>query len=365
MNLRRVVFSKKIFWVGLGLLAVAVRAVAPAGVIEEYYSRGLFLFIRKIFGFTTNWLPFALVYILFFLLLFWLLKSAFSFYKNTGKWQKKILGAVASMFAFAGGAVFFFLVLWGYNYGRIPLEKQLKIEPKPLTANELEQELGFAAERAWHFRALLETGTDSVVSAKYLPADLERTMRSCLTKKLNGFGYPTPGRVRGRLLYPKGLLLRTGTAGVYVPFTGEGHVDPGLHYLQLPFVLAHEMSHGYGFGDEGTCNFLAYLACTGSGNDFLQYTGYLYYWKYVAADYRKYRPEKYKKIWAELPPEIKYDLRGIRREMDKYPDIFPAIRDAAYSSYLRAQGISEGLKNYNRIIMLVHAQREEGLKKGY
>jgi hypothetical protein len=152
--------------------------------------------------------------------------------------------------------------------------------------------------------------------------------------------------------------LRISTAGVYIPFTGEGNIDPGLHYLQLPFVMAHEMSHAYGFGDEGTCNFLAYLACTQSEDLFLKYVGHLYYWRYVASDYREFQPEAYKDFFETLPVGVKSDLAAIRQEMDKYPDIFPAVRDAAYTAYLQAQGIQEGLKNYDRVIMMVHAWKK-------
>jgi hypothetical protein len=207
-------------------------------------------------------------------------------------------------------------------------------------------------------RAKLPGAGVSLLPATLLPDDLENTMRSGLKKQLNQYGYPTPGIVRARQLWPKGLLLRISTAGVYIPFTGEGNVDAGLHFLQLPFVLAHEMSHAYGFGDEGTCNFLAYLTCTESSDPFLKYVGYLYYWRYVASEYQSIQPKKYKEFRSTLPPGLIADLTAIQEEMEKYPDIFPGIRDATYNAYLQAQGIHEGMKNYDRVIMLVHAWRK-------
>ncbi|MCB0582976.1 MAG: DUF3810 family protein, partial [Phaeodactylibacter sp.] len=72
--------------------------------------------------------------------------------------------------------------------------------------------------------------------------------------------------------------------GLYFPFTGEGHIDAGLHPLQKPYVMAHELAHGYGFGDEGTCNFLGYLACIGSDDPVIAYIGHLNYWRTLAAD---------------------------------------------------------------------------------
>ncbi len=358
-NWKKLLFHRKTAWVALGVAAVVLRNALSAESIERYYSRGLFPLIRRGFDALTGLLPFALVYLAVPLLLAALVWQIFRWAKSKNSIGIKLLNALTSLLAFAGGLVFFFLALWGFNYGRTPLEKQIGIEPNPLTVSELRTELESATADVLLHRASLHVSVDSAISA---PAhgDLESEMRRELTSTLQAFGFPTPGKMRGRVLFPKGILLRISTAGVYVPFTGEGHIDGGLHYLQLPFVLAHEMSHGYGFGDEGTCNFLAYLACIRSDNPYLQYVGHLYYWRYVAAEYRGFEPEVYAEFRKTLPSGLIADLKAIQVEMEKYPDILPAVRDAAYSTYLKAQGIEEGLKNYDRVIMLVKAWRERG-----
>ena len=105
---------------------------------------------------------------------------------------------------------------------------------------------------------------------------------------------------------------------------------------------------------------MAYLACTQSENPFLQYVGQLSYWRYLASNYRRYKKEDYSDFYKKNVPEgVKNDLHAIYAEMDKYPEIFPQIRDAAYNTYLKAQGISEGMKNYSRILMLVKAWKEK------
>ncbi len=363
MHWKKILFNKKSVWILLGLLTIIFSSVLPAGFVEQFYSRGLFLGIRWMFTGLNSWLPFASVYLLFFILLGWLGFIFVNSLRTRQPWPKKILTGFHSLLAFAGAVIFFFQMLWGFNYGREPLEKTLGISPNPLTAEELRSELWAATKEVAQFRFKLPGDIpgsgDSVVSAALVPPDLENTMRNELTKFLNDWGYPTPGKVRGRLLWPKGLLLRISTAGVYIPFTGEGNIDPGLHYLQLPFVMVHEMSHAYGFGDEGTCNFLAYLACTQSDDPFLQYVGHLYYWRYVAADFKAFYPEEFQELFETLPTGMKADLAAIRREMEKYPDILPSVRDAAYTAYLQAQGIHEGLKYYDRVIMLVYAMRKK------
>lgn len=361
MNWRKIIFHQKSLWIALGLLSIVLSTCLPSDFIEQYYSRGVFLWIRKIMSGLTSWLPFAFVYLLFFAVLFLLIRWLYTFFKSPKPWSKKLFGLTTSLVALAGGAIFFFQLLWGFNYGRIPLEKQLALEVKPLTADDLRAELDWAINGMLTYRQRVADTLGSAIPTDEMPLNIEDTMRDRIVNTLSSLGYPTSSKVRGRLLSPQGILLRISTAGVYIPYTGEGHIDAGLHHLQLPFVLAHEMSHAYGIGGEGDCNFLAFLACINADDPYLKYVGYLYYFRYVAPDYRAYRPEEYKIIWSELPEGIKNDLRAIREQMAKFPDILPAVRDAAYNTYLKAQGIEDGIKNYDRVTMLAAAWRRKNV----
>ena len=345
--------DSRTIWIALGLLAIVVRSLASPAAIEQYYSRGLFVVIRHIFDVFTGIFPIALVYLLFVGLLVWIVRTIQRIRKDARPLKTKLGSALFSTLAFIFGVIFLFLVLWGFNYGRISVEEQMGFETTPLSLEELKMELDSTTKVLEILRKNVPQSSDSAFTASYLPIDLEPTMREVLTTTLKKYGFPTPGKVRGRKLLPRGILLRISTAGIYIPFTGEGHIDGGLHPIQLPFVMAHEMAHGYGFGDEGTCNFLAFLACIESDDALLRYIGYFSYWRYVASNYRRYEPAAYKDFYdKKVPLGVKNDLKAIYAEMDKYPDIFPAVRDAVYDNYLRAQGINEGIQNYSRILML-------------
>ena len=348
----------------LGLTSLAVRSLATEETIENWYSRGVFIGIRQVFDVVTGLLPFALVYLLFLILVFAGVRAAYQFFKARQTWLKKTGIFFLNFVAFTLGILFLFLTLWGFNYGRVPLEDKMGIETSPLTLEDLKMELDSTTKVIRTLREKISPGSDSVLNRTQMPQNLEKTMRTALVNLLNREEYPTPGNVRARILVPKGILLRISTAGVYIPFTGEGHVDAGLHPIQVPFVMAHEMAHGYGFGDEGTCNFLAFLACIQSGDPVLEYIGYFSYWRYVASNYRRYEREKYAAFYQEKVPEgVKNDLRAIYKEMDKYPDVFPAVRDAVYHNYLKAQGIKEGIQNYSRILMLEKGRKAKIGKK--
>lgn len=347
------------YWMGAASITIILRILLPASLIEQYYSRGLFLYIRSLFDYTTGLLPFPTLYILLPVLLIFLIKKLKNRRASGQKPLRRLMLFLKGLLEFLSLTVFLFLLLWGFNYGRVSIEEQLGFEPEPLDYFQLTEELEKATEELISARSLIPGITDSALQVGFKAVEYEDEIRRELKNCLNRFGYPTPGKVRGRLLYPKGSLLRISTAGVYFPWVGEGHIDPGLHPIQIPFVMAHEMSHGYGFGDEGTCNFTAYLALANSENPIFAYSARLGYWNYLARAVYGYDPEAYREFYLCLPVGVRADRRAIIKNAKKYPDIFPAARDAFYNQYLKTQGIKEGIKNYSRVVMLGAAWRKK------
>lgn len=356
-------FSKnknKLVWIALGLLAILVRVLLSFSpeLTERIYSRGLFVGIRYFLDYTLGWFPIPFVQVLLIGLFIYLVYKIRNLVRTHKSFLDTLKRVSLGIVSFCFGVIFFFLVLWGYNYGRLPVENTMKLSPTPLTYEELKVELGINTKEVEEARLVIPNITDSAIQQSFLPIDLENEVREEVEKLLEKLDYPIPGTVRGRQLKPKGILLRFSTAGVYFPWTGESNIDAGLHPIQIPFTMAHEFAHGYGFTDEGTCNFLAYLACIQSDNPVFQYSGHLSYWRYLASSYRQNDRDGYKEYFKTLPKGMVADLYSIDANSDKYPDILPRWRNVVYDTYLKTQGIPEGLINYNRIVMLVKSWRE-------
>lgn len=343
--------DRRWIWIGLGVFMIILRVILSffPQLVETVYSRGIFQIIRYVTDYTISFSPIPLLYVFLIFLSGWLIYKYSTTKRNSLSFKASLLNFLFSAMAITGGFIFFFIFLWGFNYVRIPLENQLAIQPKPLSSEELKLEFHEASA------ALFD------IYSRYEPQknkndldlnNLEWQMREEVTKTLQKFGYPTPGRVRARLLKPKGLLLRISTAGVYLPWVGECHIDAGLHPLQIPNVMAHELAHGYGITDEGSCNFVALKTCLNSTNLLFNYSASLSYWKTVASSFRMIFPEEYQQFKTTMPQGILDDIKAINDNLDKYPDIFPEGRDFFYNNYLKSQGISEGLQNYSRVILL-------------
>ncbi|MEM0992436.1 MAG: DUF3810 domain-containing protein [Bacteroidota bacterium] len=345
----------KWIWLALGTGAILLRWLLKNSpqVVETVYSRGIFTFVRKVLD-IIGFLPIPLLYLLLLFLLFLLGKGVYQLIKGNERWGRKLGDALLSLGATIGMMSFFFLFLWGYNYARVPIEEQVKLDVTPLSKEALCENLKAEAAVISELRATI--GTDSIdIQSAQLPEDLETEIKRNLKAVLKDLGYPHKFNPKVQQLRPKGVLLRFQTLGVYFPWTGECNLDAGLHPLEVPHVMAHELAHGYGFGDEGTCNFLAYLACTRSDNLIIKYAGHFEYYSTLAVNYRRYDRDAYLKQLRKLPAAVKADWNAIIVTHDKYPDILPKLRRATYDTYLKVQGIEEGIKNYNRVLMLVDA----------
>jgi hypothetical protein len=158
--------------------------------------------------------------------------------------------------------------------------------------------------------------------------------------------------------------MRFGSSGFYFPFTGEAYFSGLLTPVEIPFILAHEMAHGYGFSREDTANFLAYLTCISSDDAFIKYSGCLVYFNHIARELYRVSPGEYKELKNKLPPGIIADLLTKHRNWEKYRGWIMNWGKRVYDTYLKTQGIKSGIKSYNRLVVLAVAWRKiKSLKK--
>ena len=359
------VFRRRAYWILAGAAAVALHLLLgrDSAFVETFYSRGVFVGLRWIWDYTLGLSPLPLLFV------FWLAAAAYLTIKvlryhsrprprPRPSWPRRTGRAALALAAFAGALVFFFYVLWGFNYDRVRLEKRLGLETPGLGAAELVAEAAWAAGAAAESRAAIPDASASVLGARMLPARLESDLRRALSKVLTDLGYPAPGRVRVRVFRPGGWMMRFSSSGIYIPFFGEGYAAGGILPSEKPFTMAHEMAHGFGLTDEGDANFLAFLACDASGDPFIRYSGYLSYWGYVSAELARAAPAEFRAVWTTLPPGMKADIQAERDNWNRYLGALTKISNRVYERYLRSQGVWEGMLSYSRFVNLVAAWKK-------
>jgi hypothetical protein len=223
------------------------------------------------------------------------------------------------------------------------------------------------AEAEWAARMLAETrgsipgATPAALGPGVLRPDLEAEVRDCLSKVLMKAGYPVPGRARVRPLRPGGLIMRFSATGFYLPYFGEGYIAGNLVPTEKPFVTAHEMVHACGIADEGGANFLGFLACQSSDDPAVRYSGFLSYWDYVFGELARSSRDDARELAKRLPEGVKADIRAAIENRERYRGPLSTAARTIYESYLKTQGVREGIKSYDRFVSFVAAWKRQGL----
>lgn len=347
---------------GLSTLLLNTWAHEKPTFIEYWYSRGLYQNIRCALNGTFGQLPFPAFYLFWIAVLFCLI---FLYRRRTstpGFWPK-FKYWLARLGGLTGLLVGLFFWLWGFNFARIPLDKQIGLIVQPVDSAVLWQELRKETLALDSLRAtLIGNDTAALNDKKYWPIRAEDTIRVAVEEWLVSEGFPVGCGVRGRFIHPEGTLFLFGAAGIYWPFVGEGNIEAGLHPLRKLPSMAHEMSHGYGFCDEGVCNFIAYAACSGHTNTYIAYCSRLDYWSTLSRACWRSDPKRYISDFAPgIPPGIRADEAAIRLQHRRFKELAPELRYEVYDAYLKGQGIASGMLNYDEVLMLVIAWRKNRL----
>jgi len=351
-------------WTLLGLISLLVRhfAIKYPEKTEAIYSRSFFPGIRNVIDLSLSLLPFATVYVFIASLIFFI---GFYFYRlnQTQGWKYKIGYSIRSLFNYLGAIVFFFLILWGYNYQRIPIFQQVGLKPIPLNEEQLIKETELTRNILSQLRYNIEE--DTIAIEKTIEYhDLERLVRANMRENLYLLGLNFTGNPRTKQFYPAGFMRKMGILGIYFPFTGESYIDPTLHHLEKPFTIAHEMAHSYGVTDEGEANFIAWVICSNSDDPLLQYSGQLRLLKYQMNDMYRMSKDLFKDFYKTLPPGIRNDLISIQKENEKIKPLNLEISRKSNDLFLKTQGVKAGINSYQQLPMLAFAWRNS-LKEGF
>ena len=340
-------------WIICSVVCILLRISLPAPFIEKYYSLSLFRIIRNTFDYTFGKLPFPSYYLFLLFLIIIVTKWILHFFREK---PEPLPSRLFKIVSFVGFLTTFFFILWGFNYGRIPIEQNLKLNVSEISEIELNTEIDTTVAKLSIIRNSIKNDTSALPQIVFVN-NIEENCSHALNEVLSKMKYHT-STVRGRFVIDD-MFLVFGIGGQYLPFVGEGNVDDAVFHSKKPFYLIHEMTHGNGFTEEAECNFMAYVACIESDKLPLQYSGELNYLLYLLSALKKSNEMEFEKAILKLPFVIKKDLEEIRLYNLKHDFKIAIIGDAINNIYLKINGVKDGTKNYDKMMLLIYAWKHK------
>lgn len=157
------------------------------------------------------------------------------------------------------------------------------------------------------------------------------------------------------------VMSDMGITGIYTYFTGEANVNVEYPDFSVAFVTAHEMAHQRGIMRENEANFMAYLATTSSTDPFIQYSGYLYMYQYLASALYHTDKDLYRDIQGRIDEAALQDIAASSEITVAHKDsLLNKIFDALNDAYLKSNG-TPGTISYGYVVRLAvayHLQAE-------
>lgn len=322
----------------------------------EWYSTNIYPFFVGTVGRITSLLPFSLCEILLYtviiLAVVGAVLSVIRFIRGKGKRKQIFMRAIAVVLNFAVSVFFVFTLFCGINYNRTPFSAVSGFTVETYTAQELADLCVYILKNANDAAQKIETNETLTVN---LDEECKKAMNLLGERydSLSGF-YPNAKAV----IASEGMSYMR-ILGMYTPFTIEANYNVNAPDFAKPFTVCHELSHLKGFMREDEANFIAYLACTGSDNIYLQYAGYVYALIYAAnALYSAAGADIYNELMSYADEKIIAELRANSAYWKQYETPVATVATSVNDTYLKSQGQSDGKKSYGRFVDLMISYRK-------
>lgn len=178
----------------------------------------------------------------------------------------------------------------------------------------------------------------------------------------------TYDQLDGYYPYPKPLATsdffsQQYMCGYYFPFSMEANYNDVMYIMNLHATMCHELAHLRGYIYEDEANFISYLACIGSDDPMVQYSGYLSVLNYLDNDFYKAVGRDWEQY--SLQPAISQQVRDdnmfltpeewdrIERKAMIETKTVDEVSDVLTDAVLKANGVSDGMISYNRVVRLL------------
>lgn len=252
----------------------------------------------------------------------------------------------------AGILIFLYVICCGINYKRTSFSEESGLMPMEYSAEELKEICIQLTEK-------LNKLSDKVVRDEngimILSGQADKKAISAMASLgeeydvLSGY-YPRP-----KQLIISELLSYQGLSGIYLPFTVEANYNGDTIPYNIPFTACHELSHLRGFMQEDEANFIAFLACIHDEDLDFQYSGYMLGWTYCMNALYRMDHELWSEVRVLLDEVIETDLLANNEFWDRYEGVISEVSNQMNDLYLKANGESEGVQSYSRIVELIVA----------
>ncbi len=341
-------YSSKTFVQLTPIAIAALVAVFPPSppTVERSYARWLYPALQAQLTSVSNRFSLALFDVTLSLIILAAI-GGWTYWFRRVRRERSIRPIGRGLFATLAGAAtvyLWFLIAWGFNYARPPLETMVPYEASRVTPMAVRLLAEHAVREANRTHAAAHAAGFPAIHDSPLP------LVTALHQVERELGRPQPTRVaQPKTSWLSPFFRASGVSGMLAPFYLETLLNPDLTGPERPSVLAHEWAHLSGFAPESDASFVGYLAALRAGPA-AEYSVWL---DLVSEAANQLQPVTERLVLQKLDAGPRRDQEAIRERLTA---LVQPVERAAWSTYdqmLKSQGVEDGVQSYSRVIQLL------------
>lgn len=326
---------------------LTIRSVALADFINGTVS----VAVRFLLSVLTLILPFSFFELLIILSPLILFLTVFLLVKRCDSGVKRVR-AILSLLAVVSLIFTSYIYTLGIGYRTTSLSKKIDVEDrKNVTADELFYTENIVVDEL----NLLAEGIELLDGETRMPysfSEMSGELIEAYDRMNESYSLLTNYPSRAKPVYFSTVMSDLGITGIYSFFTGEANVNVEYPDYTVVFTAAHELAHQRGICRENEANFVAFLVCISSEDEYVRYSGYLNMYEYLASALYRADPERYTLVRDRLHKTVIADMRASNEVYKEHKDsVLGKINDRLNDAYLKANG-TEGVVSYGYVVRL-------------
>ncbi len=339
------------------LFAVIIYTVSRFFVpFAEFWARYPSQGIRMALGTLTGWIPFSLAET--FVISLPVLAAAFVIYSNrkmaADESARAFWGCIMPIVSFMLIIASIFLLGFGPCYFRRPLEDNLGLDRSGVTAQRLYDASEWLCTELDGISDGIAYRADGLSAMPYSYYELSAKMNDAFAEYASKADYISSFRTLAKPVVLSEPMTYTHISGVYTFFTGEANVNVNYPDFNTPFTMAHEMAHQRGIAREDEANFVAFLVCMESDDEYIRYSALTNMLQYMGNALYSADSSLYSKLYgSSYPDNVKAEFRAYSLFFDKYRDSGVSnVVENVNDTFLGSQGQTHGTKSYGLVVEL-------------
>src|SRR6056297_15164 len=328
-------------------------------LIENFYSRGLFLYINKPLSYINSYFSFSLgeitIGITLIILASLLVYFAYSLIIKKGKKSTISILLIVFMLLFN---LSYYQLAWGLNNYRQDIEEIFEIKDVDVTLEDLEYSYRYLVEETNRLKDILDNNSLNYIDDKYIYTNTYKGY-----EKLNDeYSFIDDSKVIVKPLMISKFFSASGYTGIYLPFFSEANINEMVPRFSKPFIASHEIAHQKGFASEDDANFMGFLACYYHYDSYFKYSAYQAMMVYVGNSLYKNDHELYREISSLRSESVLNDIKTRVNFWDTHiKEKVNEVHNRVNDTFLKANNQPEGIVNYSKVTELFLKAHKAGI----